>query len=142
MTPDLQHPVLVVEDEMFIRMIAADALEERGFSVLEASDAQEALEILERTTGIGLIFTDINMPGKTDGLDLATEVAKRWPDIEIIVTSGGVRLDPCRYPGFGEIPAETLCDRTTRRARAGTACSQVTIIGRVHSPSDLASASL
>lgn len=102
MTADLQHPVLVVEDEMLIRMIAADALEERGFSVLEASDAQEALEILERTTGIGLIFTDINMPGKTDGLDLATEVAKRWPDIEIIVTSGGVRLDPADIPDSGK----------------------------------------
>ena len=81
MTPDLQHPVLVVEDEMFIRMIAVDALEERGFAILEASDAQEALEILERTPGIALIFTDINMLGKTDGLDLATEVAKRWPDM-------------------------------------------------------------
>ena len=76
---------------MFIRMIAVDALEERGFAILEASDAQEALEILERTPSIALIFTDINMPGKTDRLDLATEVAKRWSDIEIILTSGGVR---------------------------------------------------
>ncbi|RZL29113.1 MAG: response regulator [Sphingomonas sp.] len=97
MTDTPQPPLLIVEDEMFIRMIAADALEDRGFSIIEASDAREALEILERSE-IALIFTDINMPGDLDGLDLAAEVAKRWPHIEIIVTSGGVRL------GSGDIP--------------------------------------
>ncbi|RZT46419.1 response regulator receiver domain-containing protein [Sphingomonas sp. BK036] len=102
MTPDPHPPVLVVEDEMFIRMVAVDALEERGFAILEACDAREALDILERTPGIALIFTDINMPGKIDGLDLATEVAKRWPDIEIIVTSGGVRLEPADIPDSGK----------------------------------------
>ena len=87
---------------MFIRMVAVGALEERGFAILEACDAREALDILERTPCIALIFTDINMPGKIDGLDLATEVAKRWPDIEIIVTSGGVRLEPADIPDSGK----------------------------------------
>jgi CheY-like chemotaxis protein len=86
-------PVLVVEDEMFIRMIAVDTLEDRGYGILEAGDAREALAVLEQTPGIALIFTDVNMPGDIDGLDLATEVAKRWPHIEIIVTSGALRLD-------------------------------------------------
>jgi len=98
MTDTPQQPLLIVEDEMFIRLIAADALEDRGFSIIEASDAREALEILERSPEIALIFTDINMPGDFDGLDLAEEVAKRWPHIEIIVTSGGVRLGSADVP--------------------------------------------
>lgn len=94
-------PLLIVEDEMFIRMIAVDALEDRGFVIVEAGDAREALAILERTPEIALIFTDINMPGDIDGLDLATEVAARWPHIEIIVTSGGVRLGAAEVPDSG-----------------------------------------
>ena len=87
---------------MFIRMVAIDALEDNGFSILEAGDAREALKLLETEPGISLIFTDINMPGDMDGLDLAEEVARRWPDIEIIVTSGGVQLDPADVPDSGK----------------------------------------
>lgn len=102
MTDTPQPPLLIVEDEMFIRMVAADALEDRGFSIVEAGDAREALDILERSPEIALIFTDINMPGDLNGLDLAEEVAKRWPHIEIIVTSGGVRLDSSDIPDSGK----------------------------------------
>lgn len=101
MTHETKAPVLVVEDEMFIRMVAVDALEETGFSIVEAGDAHEALEVLERTPGIALIFTDINMPGSLDGMDLAAEVARRWPHIEIIVTSGGVSLNSADIPDAG-----------------------------------------
>lgn len=99
---DTKPPVLVVEDEIFIRMVAVDTLEERGYTMLEAGDAIEALAVLERTPGIALIFTDINMPGDKDGLDLATEVAKRWPEIEIIVTSGARRLSDDQLPDDGD----------------------------------------
>lgn len=101
MTHETKAPVLVVEDEMFIRMVAVDALEETGFSIVEAGDAHEALEVLERTPGIALIFTDINMPGSLDGMDLAAEVVRRWPHIEIIVTSGGVSLNSADIPDAG-----------------------------------------
>jgi DNA-binding NtrC family response regulator len=96
MTDTPHPPLLIVEDEMFIRMIAADALEDRGFSIVEASDARAALEILQRSPEIALIFTDLN------GLDLAEEVAKRWPHIEIIVTSGGVHLGSAEVPDSGK----------------------------------------
>lgn len=102
MTLKSAHPVLVVEDEMFIRMVAIDALQDNGFAILEASNAREALQLLEEKPGIALIFTDINMPGDTDGLDLAEEVAKRWPEIEIIITSGGTRLAPADVPDSGK----------------------------------------
>jgi CheY-like chemotaxis protein len=99
---DQKPPVLVVEDEIFIRMVAVDTLEERGYSMLEAGDASEALALIERTPGIALIFTDINMPGEKDGLDLASEVAKRWPEIEIIVTSGARKLPDEEIPDDGQ----------------------------------------
>jgi CheY-like chemotaxis protein len=101
MTTEPKSSVLVVEDEMFIRMLAVDTLEDGGYVILEAGDAREALALLEQTPNISLIFTDINMPGDLDGLDLATEVAKRWPHIEIIVTSGAVRLEDDVIPDAG-----------------------------------------
>jgi CheY-like chemotaxis protein len=93
--------ILVVEDEIFIRMVAVDTLEDRGCVIHEAGDAREALSVLERTPGIALIFTDINMPGDIDGLHLAKEVAERWPHIEIIVTSGAIRLTDRDIPDAG-----------------------------------------
>lgn len=102
MTQNSTHPVLIVEDEPLIRMVAIDALEDNGFAILEADDAGAALKMLEDTPGIALIFTDINMPGDIDGMNLAAEVAKRWPEIEIIVTSGGVRLAQSDIPDSGK----------------------------------------
>lgn len=80
--------VLIVEDEMFVRMIGADALEEAGFRVMEAACADEALAILERADHIEVLFTDIRMPGSMDGLKLAEVVHERWPAIRILITSG------------------------------------------------------
>ncbi len=75
MSEDCTSTVLVVEDEMFVRMIAADALEESGFAVLEAADAMQALEQLA-THRVAVLFTDINMPGEIDGLQLADIVCR------------------------------------------------------------------
>lgn len=80
--------VLVVEDEILVRMNIAMSLEDEGFTVLEASDADEAMAILDAHPGIRLMFTDIDMPGSMDGLKLAAAVRDRWPPVKIIVTSG------------------------------------------------------
>lgn len=80
--------VLIVEDEAIIRLMAVDMIQEAGYLVLEASDADEAIRILEARNDIRFIFTDIDMPGSIDGLKLAHAVSKRWPPIKIIVTSG------------------------------------------------------
>jgi CheY-like chemotaxis protein len=101
MSQDHDRPVLVVEDEVFIRMVAVDTLEDCGYSILEAGNAQEAILLLERTPEISLIFTDINMPGNTDGLDLAEEVSRRWPNTKIIVTSGAQQLTDDDIPDGG-----------------------------------------
>ncbi|WEK04732.1 MAG: response regulator [Candidatus Devosia phytovorans] len=80
--------VLIVEDEVLVRMALADHLEDVGYHVLEANDADEAIEVLEREDDVRVIFTDIDMPGSMDGLKLAAAVADRWPPIRIIITSG------------------------------------------------------
>jgi CheY-like chemotaxis protein len=66
-----------------------------GFDVLQAADADEAIEILEDRTDIRVTFTDIQMPGSMDGLRLAHAVRGRWPPIKIVTTSGrvNVRID-------------------------------------------------
>ena len=80
--------VLVVEDEPAIRAWAAMMVEDAGFRVLEAANADEAVLILEARTDIRIVFTDVDMPGSMDGIKLAAAVRGRWPPIEIIVTSG------------------------------------------------------
>jgi two-component sensor histidine kinase/CheY-like chemotaxis protein len=83
--------VLVVEDEMVLRMRAADIVEDAGFSPVEAVNADEALAILESRSDIAVLFTDIQMPGSMDGLKLAHAVHIRWPDIKIVLVSGQVK---------------------------------------------------
>src|SRR4030088_1415997 len=80
--------VLVVEDEMMLRMRAVDIVEDAGFTPIEAVNADEALAILESRSDIELLFTDIQMPGSMDGLKLAHAVHERWPSIKIILVSG------------------------------------------------------
>ena len=84
--------VLVVEDEMVLRMRAVDIVEDAGFTAVEAVNADEALSILESRSDIALLFSDIQMPGSMDGLKLAHAVHDRWPAIKIILVSGQVKL--------------------------------------------------
>lgn len=83
-----QATVLIIEDEPIIRMTVADDFSSAGFEVLEASNADEALAILETQRPITAIFSDIDMPGSMDGLELARLVRDRWPPVHIILTSG------------------------------------------------------
>lgn len=69
--------VLVVEDEPLVRLGIVDNLEESGFTVLEASDADEAIEILIKNLNIRLVFTDVEMPGGMDGLKLPAAIRHR-----------------------------------------------------------------
>jgi two-component system, response regulator PdtaR len=80
--------VLAVEDEPLILMLAIDMIRDAGFEPLWASNADEAISILESRDDIRIVFTDINMPGSMDGIKLAQAVRGRWPPIKIIVTSG------------------------------------------------------
>src|ERR1700693_6449135 len=99
--PAAASTVLIVEDEMLLRMCAVDMVEDAGYSSVEAVDADEAVAILESRSDIALMFTDIQMPGSMDGLGLARSVHDRWPPIKIMLVSGQLR--PARI----DIPADT-----------------------------------
>ena len=93
--------VLIVEDEALVRMTAVGMIEEAGFEVLEATNADEAIVLLEARHDITVVFTDIEMPGSMDGLRLAQAVRGRWPPIKIIATSGRYVLRDGDLPSGG-----------------------------------------
>ncbi|MET0312901.1 MAG: response regulator, partial [Hansschlegelia sp.] len=80
--------VLVVEDDPIVRMGAVAIADEAGCRTYAAENADDAIKALETHPDITLLFTDIDMPGTIDGLELAEVVHARWPDIKLIVTSG------------------------------------------------------
>jgi CheY-like chemotaxis protein len=84
--------VLVVEDEMLLRMRAVDMVEDAGYTPIEAVDADQAVAILESRSDVALLLSDIQMPGSMDGLRLAHAVHDRWPGIKIILVSGQLKL--------------------------------------------------
>jgi two-component system, response regulator PdtaR len=94
--------VLLVEDELLVRMTAADELEEAGFHVLEAANADVALAVLEvRSDEVQVLFTDIDMPGSMDGMALAEHVHRRWPHVLLLISSGYARPHPDEIPDHG-----------------------------------------
>jgi CheY-like chemotaxis protein len=80
--------VLIVEDDELVRVPAADMVRDLGFEAIEASNADDAIALLERRSDITVVFTDIQMPGSMDGLHLVAAVRDRWPPIALLVTSG------------------------------------------------------
>ena len=93
--------VLVVEDESLVRSTAMDMVEEAGFEAIAASDADEAIRILESRNDIRAVFTDVHMPGSMDGLRLARVVRNRWPPVALIVTSGQANVQETDLPTGG-----------------------------------------
>jgi CheY-like chemotaxis protein len=93
--------ILVVEDELFVRMVAADLLAEDDRVVLEASCAEEALAVIDAQDRIDLLFTDVNMPGEMNGLDLAAVAHRRQPHMKLIVTSGAKQMADDEIPDHG-----------------------------------------
>lgn len=99
----LQSPVvLLVEDEPLVRELDIDVLQEAGFRVLEARTADEAFEFLKRRPDVGVVFTDVDMPGSLNGFEFARLVHQGWPAIPILVTSGKM------YPNPGDLPENAV----------------------------------
>jgi CheY-like chemotaxis protein len=98
--------ILVVEDQEILRLYAADLLEEHGFRVVEAQNAAAALKVLETRNDVRLLFTDIQMPGALDGMDLAREVHQRWPRVLLVITSGQKKPTEAEIPDHGRFVAK------------------------------------
>lgn len=93
---------LVVDDDPLILMDTTGILEDAGFRVHEAMDGSEAKDVLaEHWESIILLFSDVDMPGPTNGFGLARHVDRHWPHIEIVIASGHV------LPEEGDMPART-----------------------------------
>jgi CheY-like chemotaxis protein len=82
---------LVIEDQPEVRDLAAAILEESDLTVAEASSAEEALSFLdEHGPEVAMMFVDVKLPGRMDGVDLARIAAESWPWIRSVVTSGAM----------------------------------------------------
>lgn len=102
--------ILVVEDEPIVRMGITEHLLDEGFTVFEAPNAAAAITTLSDHDEIQLVFTDIDLGAGMDGLELCEAVQKRWPPVEIFVTSGRrqpEKADECRFARFFPKPYDT-----------------------------------
>jgi CheY-like chemotaxis protein len=98
--------ILVVEDELLIRMCAASCLEQAGFDVIEAADGEEARDAFDARGDVALLFTDVDMPGTLDGLGLAHEIRRRRPGLPVIITTGKTTPDEDQMPSGGRFLAK------------------------------------
>lgn len=90
---------LVVDDDALILMDASEILKDAGFRVFEADDGDQAkLLLADKGAHVTLLFSDVEMPGLTNGFALARHVAERWPEIEIVIASGRLK------PADGDMP--------------------------------------
>lgn len=80
--------VLVVEDEPELREIAASHLKRLGYNILEAENGDKALQLISQANGIDLVFSDVVMPGKLDGYQLATSIHHQKPKLKVLLASG------------------------------------------------------
>ncbi|HZW47788.1 MAG TPA: response regulator [Microvirga sp.] len=95
----LNRPVvLLVEDELLVRLTQVEILREAEFWVVEAQDADEAFDLLKKRADINVVLTDVNMPGSIDGFEFARLVRQGWPDVGVLVISGKVAPKPGDLP--------------------------------------------
>lgn len=125
----MQELVLVVEDEPILLELAQEILELGEIRTLGASNADEALQVLGETVGIGLVITDIKMPGKITGFELAWLISECWPDIPVLVTSGHQVLRPDELPSQASfIPKPWMISDFLDRSK------QMLLMGGAHRP--------
>ena len=107
--------VLFVEDEPLVRLVGSDLLNDAGYDVLEAANAGEAMQILEERGPVGLLVTDIRMPGQIDGLQLARIVHRRWPTMKLLLTSADTMLRKEEIPDAGHFLPKPYTGEHLRR---------------------------
>jgi CheY-like chemotaxis protein len=94
------HVVLIVEDEVLVRLMIADELRSAGYEVIEAANADAALDVLAHVSGVSLVISDIRMPGSMDGLSFAQLVRSKYPATRIVLASGDVTNVAIDHDGF------------------------------------------
>jgi CheY-like chemotaxis protein len=124
LTPVEHHSmrtVLVVEDEMMVRLPIAEYLRDCGYNVVEAGDANEAIAAMDSEDAVSLVFSDIRMPGKMDGFALAEWFRSHYPSVPVLLTSGyngGRSLSAASVPGIRFIEKPYSQTQVARRIAA------------------------
>ncbi|WP_325352830.1 response regulator [Acidisoma sp.] len=118
---DTPQTVLVVEDEILVRMVIADYLRDCGYRVIEAGDAEEALKVLQSSEDVHVVFSDVQMPGEMDGFGLARWIRQNQPQVKVLLTSGNAKAAATAHDLCEEGPLEakpyqpqTVLDRIKR----------------------------
>jgi CheY-like chemotaxis protein len=97
--------VLIVEDEVLLRMLLAEQLRRAGYPVVEAANAHEAIELLRHSPDVKLVISDVRMPGSVDGVELARRVKSDYPDIKVMLASGHLSsIDWVAHDGYFRKP--------------------------------------
>jgi CheY-like chemotaxis protein len=101
--------ILIVENEALVRLSGVCTFADAGFRVIEAINGDDALDLLEADSDVQLLFTDVSMPGKLNGLELAQAVHDRWPHIRIMVVSGQSIPDTHELPTGSRFHRKPYC---------------------------------
>jgi two-component system, response regulator PdtaR len=101
-SPPTRPLILLVEDEPLVRETNIDVLQEAGFRVIEARNADEAFGLLRHRPDVEVVLTDVDMPGSIDGFEFARLAAQGWPDVRVVVISGKTT------PGPEDLPEEAV----------------------------------
>jgi CheY-like chemotaxis protein len=96
--------ILLVEDEELVRILAAEALRDAGFEVVEAATGDEAAKCLVDPDEFDVLVTDVRMPGRLDGIDVAARARMRDPSIGVVVVSGFAPQVIERLKTFDPVP--------------------------------------
>ena len=125
--------ILIVEDEPDIRQIAAEAMRELGYTVLEAADGEQALELIQADATIALVFSDIELGGNLDGYGLANKARAMRPSLPVVFCSGNTSgEDPSPGDATGRAPmfrkpykfedlGQCICEALETAAKADSA---------------------
>jgi CheY-like chemotaxis protein len=88
----IKAAILVVEDEALIRMVIADRLRDSGYDVVETRSADEAVALMEKGLHVDAVFSDVNLPGTLNGIDLVRWLRSQRPQIPVLLTSGAISV--------------------------------------------------
>jgi DNA-binding NtrC family response regulator len=119
--------VLIVQEELVLRMDVVETFEEAGFKVFQAGTAEMAIVVLQREPTIRVVFTDVDLPGTTDGLALAHYVRQRWPPTILLVGSGRMPLDATTLPSKAAFVQKPYIQGRLAKAVQGT-LSQIALM--------------
>jgi CheY-like chemotaxis protein len=113
--------VLVVDDEVLIRMMLCESLRQAGCEVIEAASADEALDVLASAPTPDVLVTDVKMPGSCDGLELASRIREDRPGLKVVITSGHTPAQSAIGLADAFLPKPFALEQLVGRVRALTA---------------------